>query len=142
MPAVGSGHYTLEYGSIDAVGNREATKTLEFDVYDDTTPPTTTVTAPAGWVLPPAHVSLGATDDLSGSLRRSTRPTARIPQSPTAVSSPSPQMASTPYASAPVDAVGNEETPKSTEVWVDGAPPSTSAIVERSAARQDHARRV
>jgi hypothetical protein len=56
-----AGEYAIEYFSVDAVGNVEATRTSPFVVASDLVPPMTTCDAKASYA-PPARISLTATD--------------------------------------------------------------------------------
>ncbi|MDZ4168883.1 MAG: chitobiase/beta-hexosaminidase C-terminal domain-containing protein, partial [Coriobacteriia bacterium] len=57
----GDGTHTLLYAAVDAVGNREETRTATIRI--DTTAPGITDDAPAGWVKTPPVVRLAASDD-------------------------------------------------------------------------------
>lgn len=119
----GDGTHTVDYYSIDVAGNSEVPGSSTLVV--DTQAPTTTATAPTGWQDSAASVTLDATDDVSGVAVTLYSINGGSPQpyvSPLTISA----EGTTTVTYFSVDAVGNAETPKSVDVFVDTTPPTST----------------
>jgi hypothetical protein len=117
------GTTTIEYWSVDRLGNREETNTVLVRI--DTVVPFTSHDAPEGWVTEDAEITLTADDTYSGVETTHYRIDDGQTQSYSGTFTVSNQGTSTiTYWS--VDAAGNSEAPKSTTVQVDTGAPSTT----------------
>ena len=136
-PPTGSTTHTLEFYSIDRATNRELTKSVDFrvDASNDSIPPTTTPTYQR-YYQSESTITLSVADNLYGSgpdytMYRKTRNgiagllTTGTP-TPTTTLVPTGDQAHYLLNFWSRDHVGNPETPKTIEYWVDWTAPITS----------------
>ena len=120
------GTNTIEYSSIDAVGNREATKTAQVRI--DQTAPVTTADAPSGWQTADTTVELTATDAHSGIANRYYRLNSGVVRTYSAPFTISAEGTTT-VEFWSVDVVGNVEESSSKTVRID----KTAAVTSQDA---------
>ncbi len=121
VPVTAEGVTVIEYSAIDTVGNRCATETATVRI--DKSAPVSDASHVTGWSSTPVTVTLGATDTHSGvaSIQYRTAPSGgwMLYEGPFEVSAPG----TTTVTYRAVDLLGNTETPKTTNVYVDESAP-------------------
>ncbi len=130
----GEGDHTLNYYSVDRMGNTEPTRTAHVKI--DQTAPVTTSSADSAWHTGAVNVTLTATDKTGGSGVAQTRyrldgGSWQIYAGAFAVASDGDHTLE--YRS--VDVAGNEEASQSAHVKVDATPPQVSLRVPQGGAR-------
>jgi hypothetical protein len=129
-PLSGTRVHTIQFWSLDRLGNSEARKSALFTVAADTTPPVTTSNAQTSYIGP-ATITLSATDLHSSVATTHYRLNGGAQQTGTTVNVPAPAVGGTATHTLEfwsVDSVGNVESPK-TVTFTISSPTATLRLI-------------